>query len=65
MGFSQDKELIKPSKKSYEIDFTIHSPSDIQKHQDNQIEEVSQILGQPPRLLLSSFVIFDGTRSAL
>jgi len=48
MGFSQDKELIKPSKKSYEIDFAIHSPNDIQKHQDNQIEEVSQILGRPP-----------------
>lgn len=48
MGFSQDKEMIKPSKKSYETDFTVYSPSDIQKHQDNQIEEVSQILGQPP-----------------
>ena len=47
MGFSHDKEIIKPSKKSYEIDFTVWGPSDIQKHQDNQIEEVSQILGQP------------------
>ena len=47
MGFSQDKEMIKPSKKSYEIDFTVYSPGDIQRHQDQQIEEVSQILGQP------------------
>jgi len=47
MGFSLDKELIKPSKKSYEVDFTVYNPGDIQNHQDSQIGEVTQILGQP------------------
>ena len=47
MGFSQDKEIIRPSKKSYEIDFTVYSPNDIQKQQDSQVDEVSVILGQP------------------
>jgi len=47
MGFSLDKESIKPSKKSYEVDFTVYNPGDIQNHQDSQIGEVTQILGQP------------------
>lgn len=48
MGFSQEKEIIKPSKRSYDIDFSVYSPGDIQSYQDKQIDEVSQILGQPP-----------------
>ena len=47
LGFSQDKEIMRPKKKSYEVDFTVCSPSDIQAHQDSQVEEVSAILGQP------------------
>ena len=47
VGFSQDKEIIRHKKKSYEVDFSIHSPADIQAQQDKQIDEVSQILGQP------------------
>lgn len=46
-GFSQDKDIIKPTKKLYEVDFKVYGPPDIQSHQDKQIEEVSAILGQP------------------
>jgi len=46
VGFSQDKDL-KPTKKAYEVDFKVFSPTDIQAHQDKQINEVSAILGQP------------------
>ncbi len=48
MGFSQDKDIIKPTKKPYEVDFQVYSPADIQAHQDRQIDELSAILGQPP-----------------
>lgn len=46
-GFSQDKDIIKPTRKPYEVDFKVYGPTDIQAHQDKQIEEVSAILGQP------------------
>ena len=46
-GFSQDKDIIKPTKKAYEVDFKVYGPAEIQAHQDKQIEEVSAILGQP------------------
>ncbi|KAI4761771.1 hypothetical protein E4T52_05990 [Aureobasidium sp. EXF-3400] len=47
IGFdSQDKDL-KPRKKPYEVEFSVYSPQDIQHQQDRQIEEVSNILGQP------------------
>ena len=45
VGFSQ-KDL-KPSRKAYEVDFDVYSPTDIQAHQDRQIDEVSAVLGQP------------------
>lgn len=44
-----DKDL-KPRKKSYEVDFVVYSPGDIQAHQDKQVDEVSCILGQPSEL---------------
>jgi ariadne-1 len=48
VGFeSQDKD-IKPVKQSYEVDFVVYSPQQIQSHQDRQVEDVSNILGQPP-----------------
>lgn len=47
-GFSQEKEITKPARKSYEVDFKVFGPEDIQAHQDDQIQEVSTILGQPP-----------------
>lgn len=46
IGFSQEKDL-KPTKKAFEVDFNIFSPSDIQHYQDKQIDDVSAILGQP------------------
>jgi ariadne-1 len=48
VGFeSQDKD-IKPTTQAYEVEFTVFDPVQIQAQQDNQIEEVSNILGQPP-----------------
>ncbi|KAI4260937.1 MAG: hypothetical protein LQ352_000092 [Teloschistes flavicans] len=47
MGFSQDKDLMKPRKKVYEVDFNIYGPSEILAQQNEQIDEVSAILGQP------------------
>ena len=47
-GFSQDKDLIKPRRQPYEVDFTVLGPSDIQAEQDAQVDEVAAILGQPP-----------------
>ena len=38
---------MKPAKKAYEVDFTVYSPAEIQRHQDVQIEEVAAVLGQP------------------
>lgn len=48
IGFdSQDKDF-KPRQKAYEVDFSVYSPQDIQVQQDKQVDEVSNILGQPP-----------------
>lgn len=49
-GMSQDKDITKPSKKPYEVDFTVFEPTEIQAHQEKQIDEVSSILGQPPEV---------------
>lgn len=48
VGFSQDKDIIKPAKLPYEVDFKVLSPSEIQSSQDRQIGEVSAIIEQPP-----------------
>ncbi|KAI9801633.1 MAG: hypothetical protein M1833_002315 [Piccolia ochrophora] len=49
LGFdSQDKDIIKPQRKPYDVDFKVIGPVDIQDHQDKQIDEISAILGQPP-----------------
>lgn len=47
-GFSQEKDVMKISKKPYEVDFKVLSPSDIQAQQGEQINEVGSILEQPP-----------------
>ncbi|KAI4227974.1 MAG: hypothetical protein L6R36_001984 [Xanthoria steineri] len=47
MGFAQDKDIMKPRKKAYEVDYRIYRPEEIIEQQDKQIEEVSAILGQP------------------
>jgi ariadne-1 len=48
VGFeSQDKD-IKPTIQAYEVEFKVFDPVQIQAQQDNQIDEVSNILGQPP-----------------
>lgn len=47
IGFeSQDKD-IKSGRQAYEVDFTVYGPEQIQSHQDKQIKEISNILGQP------------------
>ena len=48
VGFPHEKDIIRPTKRSYEVDFKVFEPSDIQAHQDKQINEVSAILQQPP-----------------
>lgn len=47
MGFVQDKDLMKPRKKAYEVDFRVLGPAEIISQQDKQIDEISAILGQP------------------
>jgi ariadne-1 len=47
-GFSYDKDLVQKSKKPYEVDFNVLSPSDIEREQNLQISEVSSIIGLPP-----------------
>lgn len=46
MGFPHEKDVIKSSKKSYEVEFKVLGPSDIQAEQDVQIHEVASILEQ-------------------
>ena len=46
-GFSYDKEIMKSSRKPYEVDFRVLSPDDIMSQQEKQIEEVASILGLP------------------
>lgn len=48
IGLVQDKDLIRPMRKAFEVDFKVLSPADIQRSQNTQIDEVSSILGQPP-----------------
>ena len=48
LGFSQEKDIIKHTKRPYEVDFEVLGPPEIQRQQDVQIKEVSDILGQPP-----------------
>ncbi|KAI9696630.1 MAG: hypothetical protein M1820_008079 [Bogoriella megaspora] len=48
IGFDTQDKDIKPGKKAYEVDFKVFSQNDIQVQQDQQIDEVSAILGQPP-----------------
>lgn len=47
-GFSNDKDIVKKTKKPYEVDFKVLSPADIEREQNQQINEVSAILGLPP-----------------
>ena len=47
MGFSMDKDIMKPRKKAYEVDYKIYRPNEIISQQNKQIEDVSAILGQP------------------
>ena len=44
---TQDKDL-KPKRKAYEVEFTVYSPEDIQRQQEDQITEVATLLEQPP-----------------
>lgn len=48
MGFSQDKDIVKPTKRSFEVAFEVLSPSQIQHLQEVQIKEAADVLGQPP-----------------
>lgn len=45
--YLDDGKEDKPSRKAYEVDFTVFSDEQIRKSQQNQVEEVSSILGLP------------------
>ena len=47
VDFSQDKD-IKPERKAFEVDYRVYGPKDILAIQDKQVQEVCDILGQPP-----------------
>ncbi|KAF9888348.1 hypothetical protein FE257_008781 [Aspergillus nanangensis] len=47
-GFSKDKDIIATSQKPYEVDFKVLDPSDIEREQNRQINDVSSILNIPP-----------------
>ncbi len=47
MGFAHDKDLMKPRKKAYEVEHKVLGPEEIVSQQDEQIQEVSAILGLP------------------
>ena len=49
VGFDSQK-ITKEVRKPYEVEFKVYSPQDIQRYQDRQIEDVSNILGQPPEI---------------
>ncbi|KAF2457671.1 hypothetical protein BDY21DRAFT_344539 [Lineolata rhizophorae] len=49
IGFDTQDKDVKPRKEAYQVDFQVLSPADIQASQDEQIDEVSAILGQPPQ----------------
>ena len=47
-GFDLQGKDLAPKKKSYEVDYKVLSPEDIQKTQSSQIDEVAMITEQPP-----------------
>ncbi|KAJ9667833.1 hypothetical protein H2201_002019 [Coniosporium apollinis] len=59
IGFDTHEKDVKPAKHAYEVDFKVFGPDEIQSHQDRQIEEVSNILGQPPE---ASAILLRHTR---
>ena len=46
-AFEPHEKDLKPRQKAYEVDFKVYSPEDIQRQQDKQINEVSNLLEQP------------------
>lgn len=48
VGFETQDKDIRPNKQAYEVDFSVFDPDQVQAQQDDQITEVSNILGQPP-----------------
>ncbi|KAI9685009.1 MAG: hypothetical protein M1822_005401 [Bathelium mastoideum] len=48
VGFEAQDKDVKPRRKPYEVEYKVYGPADIQAHQDQQIDDISAILGQPP-----------------
>ena len=46
--FSRDKDIVTKTRKPYEVEFKVLDPTDIEREQNSQINEVSMILGLPP-----------------
>ncbi|KAF1809416.1 hypothetical protein P152DRAFT_452093 [Eremomyces bilateralis CBS 781.70] len=47
-GFDSQDKIIKPGRKAYEVDYRVYSPAEIRAYQNDQINDVSRILEQPP-----------------
>jgi ariadne-1 len=47
-GFESQDKITKIQKKAYEVDFKVYSPDDIRQFQEKEINEVKDLLGQPP-----------------
>ena len=47
-GFGEDKFVTKSSRQPFEVDYKVFSPTDIEDSQARLINEVQDILGQPP-----------------
>ncbi|KAE9975165.1 hypothetical protein Vi05172_g8515 [Venturia inaequalis] len=47
-GFESQDKISKVQKKAFEVDFKVYSPNDIRRFQEKEIDEVKDLLGQPP-----------------
>jgi ariadne-1 len=48
IGFESQDKFTKHVKKAFEVDFTVHSPEDITRFQEREVNEVLDLLGQSP-----------------
>lgn len=46
--FGSQMKVTKETRKPYEVDFKVYSPGDIQKYQASVVDEVTDLLEQPP-----------------
>jgi ariadne-1 len=47
-GFDSNEKITKPDRQAYEVEFSVHTPKDIDSAQTRLVNGVKDILGQPP-----------------